>query len=125
MNSRPGQHRNMDLAAIFHATASYNPETRTEQEAMLDTAIFLSVAESAIRRATRASTPLECWGCYGIQDLHEHRLHFFKDCPHKTREDVKSNFTATSRYTRILCANGASQVTHPNHSPPGQRRAAT
>jgi hypothetical protein len=66
MNSHPGQHGNMDLAAIFHATASYNPETRTEQEAMLDAAIFLSVAESAIRRATRASTPPECWGCHGI-----------------------------------------------------------
>ncbi len=92
MNSHPSQHGNMDLAAIFHATASYNPETRTEQEAMLDAAIFLSVAESAIRRATRASTPPECWGCHGIQDLHEHRLHLFKDCPHKTREDVKSNF---------------------------------
>jgi hypothetical protein len=77
----------MDLAAIFHATASYNPETRTEQEAMLDAAIFLSVAELAIRQATRASTPPECWGCQGIQgiqDLHEHRLHLFKDCPHKT-----------------------------------------
>jgi hypothetical protein len=92
MNSHPGQHGNMDLAAILHATASYNPETRTEQEAMLDAAIFLSVAESAIRRATRASTPPECWGCHGIQDLHEHRLHLFKDCPHKTREVVKSNF---------------------------------
>ncbi len=83
---------NMDLAAIFHATASYNPANRTEQEAMLDAAIFLSVAESAIRRATRASTPAECWGCHGIQDLHEHRFHLFKDCPHKTREDVKPNF---------------------------------
>ena len=82
----------MDLAAIFHATASYNPATRTEQEAMLDAAIFLSVAESAIRRATRASAPAECWGCHGIQDLHEHRFHLFKDCPNKTREDVKPNF---------------------------------
>jgi hypothetical protein len=46
----PGnQHGSMDLGAIFHATASYNPESRTEQEAMLDGAIFLSVAESAIR----------------------------------------------------------------------------
>jgi hypothetical protein len=44
MNSHPGQHGNMDLAATFHATASYNPKTRTEQEAMLDAAIFLSVA---------------------------------------------------------------------------------
>ena len=83
---------NMDLAAIFHATASYNPATRTEQEAMLDAAIFLSVAESAIRRATRASTPPECWGCHGIQDLHEQRFQLFKDCPHKMREDVKPNF---------------------------------
>ncbi len=83
---------NMDHAAIFHATASYDPATRTEQEAMLDAAIFLSVAESAIRRATRASTPAECWGCHGIQDLHEHRFHLFKDCANKTREDVKSNF---------------------------------
>jgi hypothetical protein len=90
MNSHPGQHGNMDLAAICHATASYNPETRTEQEAMLDAAIFLSVAESAICRATRASTPPECWGCHGIQDLNEHRLRLFKDCPQKTREDVKS-----------------------------------
>jgi hypothetical protein len=74
----------MDLAAIFHATASYNPETRTEQEAILDAAIFLSVAESAICRATRASTSPESWGCHGIQDLHGHRLHLFKDCHHKT-----------------------------------------
>jgi hypothetical protein len=39
MNSHSSQHGNMDLAAIFHATASYNPETRTEQEAILDAAI--------------------------------------------------------------------------------------
>jgi hypothetical protein len=47
----------MDLAAIFHAMASYNPESRMEQEVMLDDSIFfLSVAESAIRQATKAST---------------------------------------------------------------------
>ena len=86
------QDGSMDVGAIFHATASYNPDSRTEQEAMLDAAIFLSVAESAIRRATKVSTPPECWGCHGIKDLHDHRFHLFKDCPHKTREDVKPNF---------------------------------
>jgi hypothetical protein len=84
MDSHLGQHGNLDLAAILHATASYNPETRTEQEAMLDAAIFLSAAKSAIRRATMTSTQLECWGCHGIQDIHKHHLHLFKDCPHKT-----------------------------------------
>jgi hypothetical protein len=39
----------MDLAAIFHATASYNPATRTEQEAMLDAALFLSVCRARPR----------------------------------------------------------------------------
>ena len=82
----------LDQAAIFHAMASYNPAHRTEEEASLDTAVFLSVAESAIRRATKASTPPDCWGCHGIQDLHDNRFHLFKDCPHKAREDVKSNF---------------------------------
>ena len=63
----PGEHPtpthhdgSMDVGAIFHATASYNPDSRTEQEAMLDAAIFLSFAESAIRRATKVSTPPEC-----------------------------------------------------------------
>jgi hypothetical protein len=50
----------MDLGASVHATASYNPESWTKQEAMLDAAIVLSVAESTIHRATKASTVPEC-----------------------------------------------------------------
>jgi hypothetical protein len=52
----------MDLSAMFHATASYNPVTRMEQEAMIDAAIFLSVVKSAICQATKASIPPEYWG---------------------------------------------------------------
>jgi hypothetical protein len=48
-NHTSNQHGSMDSAAIFHSTVSYNPESRTEQEVMLDAAIFLNVAESAIR----------------------------------------------------------------------------
>jgi hypothetical protein len=38
-DSQPDE--NMDLAAIFHVTASCNPESRTEQEGMIDAAIFV------------------------------------------------------------------------------------
>ena len=54
------QHGSMDDGAIFHTTASYNCESRTEQEAMLAAAIVLSVAESVIRCTTKTSTPPEC-----------------------------------------------------------------
>lgn len=88
-----GQDPHLNRAKIFQATArDYNPNVGTEEDAWMDAAIFLSAAESAIRRATKTSSPPECWGCHGITGLHETRFHLFKDCPHQAREDVRPNF---------------------------------
>jgi hypothetical protein len=52
MHSHPGQHRNMDLAAILHATVIYNPETRTG----LGHASFISCSWPACARPMKLTS---------------------------------------------------------------------
>jgi hypothetical protein len=80
------------LGDLQQVVTNYNATTRSSDEAMVDAIIFLSVAEEALRKATRTTSPPDCWGCHGIQDLHDERWHLFWECPNKQREDVQTQF---------------------------------
>jgi hypothetical protein len=80
---------------IRQVVTEYDALARTAEEAMVDAIVFLvflSVAEEAIRKATRTATPPECWGCHGIPEIHDDHWHLFRECPHKHRSDVQTQF---------------------------------
>ena len=49
----------------------------------------MSVAEEAIRKATRrANNPMECWVCTNTPRYHAGMLHTYKNLPNKMDPDV-------------------------------------
>jgi hypothetical protein len=79
------------------AVMAYDTAMRMTDEAMIDAIVFLSVAEEALRKTTRTATPPKCWGCHGIAKIHEDRWRLFRECPHKHRSDVQTQFRKHAR----------------------------
>jgi hypothetical protein len=69
---RPAETHRGDLQQVV---TNDNATTRSSNEAMVDATIFLNVAEEALRKATRTTSPPDCWGCHGIQDLQDGFFH--------------------------------------------------
>ena len=59
------------------------------QGGTFDSMTFISPAESALRNASGAERPIECWGCTGHATFHSSRFHSFRDCPNRYDEEVR------------------------------------
>jgi hypothetical protein len=87
---------------------------------MVNAVVFLSVAEDALCKATHTTTPPEYWGCHGIKEVHDDRWHVFKDCPHKHRGDVQTQFRKHAKeykaFMESKCQTGMTGLYRPGLS---------
>jgi hypothetical protein len=67
----------------FVATPGAPSEQQTKVEILQHAIMLVSIAEQALRKASRVRVPTKCFGCQGLQAYDKNCFHQFKDCLNK------------------------------------------
>ena len=87
MISRELMHSVEEFEQYLKSAASPQHHAVMGERALTMAAAFASLAEEAIRKATRSDQPLdECWGCTNHMLQHNQRFHLFAKCPNKEHD---------------------------------------